>query len=114
MAKSDAPMMGVRRATNHPLAAGTVLKSVATIKGVSLHIMRKLCENSFRRVRSVIFRPGMGINYIQFSHFSYMHCGYLISAHNFFKVNFQFINGVSQLRRGRVLYIVITISNTVV
>ena len=42
-----------------------------------------------------------------------MHCGDLNSAHkDFFK--FQFIRGASHLRRGRVLYIVITITNTVV
>ena len=43
-------MVGERRATNHSWAAGTVLKRVATIKGVPLPIMRKICENSFRRL----------------------------------------------------------------
>ena len=43
-------MVGERGATNDPWAAGTVLKRVATIKGVPLHIMRKICESSFRRL----------------------------------------------------------------
>ena len=34
MAESDAPMVGERRVTNHPWAAVTVLKRVASIKGV--------------------------------------------------------------------------------
>ena len=38
MVKSDAPMVGERRATNHPWAAVTVLK------GVPLPIMRNICE----------------------------------------------------------------------
>ena len=50
MAESDAPMVGERRATNHPWAAGTVLKRIAAIKGVPLPIMRKICESSFRRL----------------------------------------------------------------
>ena len=51
MADSDAPMVGERRATNHPSwAAGTVLKRIAAIKGVPLPIMRKICESSFRRL----------------------------------------------------------------
>ena len=45
MAESHVPMVWQRRATNHPWAAGTVLKRVALIKGVPLPIMRKLCEN---------------------------------------------------------------------
>ena len=49
MAESDAPM-GERRATNHPLAAGTVLKRVSAIKDVPLPIMKKICESSFRRL----------------------------------------------------------------
>ena len=48
MAESDAPMVGVRRATNRQWAAGTVLKRISAIKGVPLPIMRKLCESSFR------------------------------------------------------------------
>ena len=47
MTESEAPMMGERRATNHPYAAGTGLKRVAAIKGVPLPIMRKICESSF-------------------------------------------------------------------
>ena len=43
MAESDAPMVGECRATNHPWAAGTVMKGVATFKGVPLPIMRKIC-----------------------------------------------------------------------
>ena len=50
MAESDAPMVGERRATNHPWAAGTVLKNVSSIKGVPLPIMRKIWESSFRRL----------------------------------------------------------------
>ena len=50
MAESDAPMVGERRATNHPWAAGTVLERVATSKGVPLPIMMTLCESSFRRL----------------------------------------------------------------
>ena len=50
MAESDADMAGERRASNHPWAAGTVLKRIAAIKGVPLHIMRKKCESSFRRL----------------------------------------------------------------
>ena len=50
MAESDAPMVGERRATNHPWAAGTVLKRIAAIKGVPLPIMRKICQSSFRRL----------------------------------------------------------------
>ena len=50
MAESDAPMVGEHRATNHPWAIGTVLKRVATIKGVPLPLMRKICESSFRRL----------------------------------------------------------------
>ena len=50
MAESDAPMVVERRSTNHPWAAGTVLKRVATINGVPLPIMRKKCESSFRRL----------------------------------------------------------------
>ena len=45
-----APMVGERRATNHPLAAETVLKRLSAIKGVPLLIMRKICENSFCRL----------------------------------------------------------------
>ena len=48
MAESDAPMVGVRRATNRQWAAGTVLKRISAIKGVPLPIMRKICESSFR------------------------------------------------------------------
>ena len=40
----------MRRATDLPWAAGTVLKRVATIKGVPLPIMMKICESSFRRL----------------------------------------------------------------
>ena len=40
----------IRRATNHPWAAGAVLKRIAAIKGVPLPIMRKICESSFRRL----------------------------------------------------------------
>ena len=49
-------------------------------------------------------------------HFTCMHCGDLNCAQkDFLKCTyFQFIKGASQLRRGRVLYIVITITNTVV
>ena len=36
--------------SNHPLAAWDVLKRVATIKGVPLPIMRKICEGSSRRL----------------------------------------------------------------
>ena len=43
-------MVGERRATNHPWAAGTVLKRIAAIKGVPLPIMRKICQSSFRRL----------------------------------------------------------------
>ena len=50
MAESDAPMVGERRATNHPWATGTVLKRIAENKGVPLPIMRKICESSFRRL----------------------------------------------------------------
>ena len=50
MVESDALMVGERRATNHPWAAGTVLKRVAEINGVPLAIMRKICESSFRRL----------------------------------------------------------------
>ena len=50
MAESDAAMMGERRATNHPCAAGTVLRRVAAINDVPLPIMRKLCENTFHRL----------------------------------------------------------------
>ena len=50
MDESNTHMVGGRRATNHPCAAGTVLKRVATIKGVPLPIMRKICESSFRRL----------------------------------------------------------------
>ena len=50
MAESDAPMVGGRRATNHPWAAGTVLKRGSAVKGVQLHIMRKICGSSFRRL----------------------------------------------------------------
>ena len=51
MAKSDVPMVGERRATNHPWAAGTVLERVAAIKGVPLPIMRRnICESNFRRL----------------------------------------------------------------
>ena len=50
MAESDAPMVGERRATNHPWAAGTVLKRIAAIKGFPLPIMRKICQSSFRRL----------------------------------------------------------------
>ena len=50
MAESDAPMVEERRATNHPWAAGTVLKRISAIKGVPLPIMRKICESSFRRL----------------------------------------------------------------
>ena len=50
MDASDAPMVGERRATNHPWAAGTVLKIIAAINGVPLPIMRKICESSFRRL----------------------------------------------------------------
>ena len=50
MAESDAPMVGERRATNHPWAAGTVLKRIAAIKGVPLPIMRKICQSSIRRL----------------------------------------------------------------
>ena len=50
MAESDAPMVGEHRATNHPWAAGTVLKRIAAIKGVPLPIMWKICESSFRRL----------------------------------------------------------------
>ena len=50
MAESDAPMVGERRATNQPWAAGTVLKRIAAIKGVPLPIMRKICQSSFRRL----------------------------------------------------------------
>ena len=39
--ESDAPMVVERRATNHPWAAGTVLKRVAAIKGIPLPKMRK-------------------------------------------------------------------------
>ena len=48
--------------------------------------------------------------------FTCMHCGDLNSAHkDFFNVYlFQFIRGASHLRRGRVLYIMITITKTVV
>ena len=42
MAESNVPMVGERRATNHPWAQGTVLKRIAAIKGVSLPIMRKI------------------------------------------------------------------------
>ena len=38
MAESDAPMVGEHRATNHPWAAGTVLKRIAEIKGGPLPI----------------------------------------------------------------------------
>ena len=50
MAESGAPMVGERRAINHPWAAGTVLKIIAAIKGVPLPIMRKICESRFRRL----------------------------------------------------------------
>ena len=50
MAESDAPMVGERRATNHPWASGTVLKIIAAIKGVPLPIMRKICQSGFRRL----------------------------------------------------------------
>ena len=50
MAESDALMVGERRATNHPWTAGTVLKRIATIKGVPLPIMMMICESSFRRL----------------------------------------------------------------
>ena len=50
MTESDVPMVGERRATNHRWEAGTVLKTVETIKGVTLPIIRNICENSFRRL----------------------------------------------------------------
>ena len=50
MAGSNAPMVGERRATNHPCAAGTVLKRIAASKGVQLPIMRMVCESIFRRL----------------------------------------------------------------
>ena len=50
MAESDAHMVGERCASNHPWAAGTVLKRVEAIKGVPLPIMKKICESSFRRL----------------------------------------------------------------
>ena len=50
MAESDTPMVGERRATNHPWAAGTVLKKIEAIKGVPLPMMMKICESSFRRL----------------------------------------------------------------
>ena len=50
MTESDAPMVGERRATNHPWETGTVLKRIAEIKGVPLAIIRKICESSFRRL----------------------------------------------------------------
>ena len=50
MAESDSPIVGERRATNHPWAAGTVLKRIAVIKGVPLSILRNICESSFRRL----------------------------------------------------------------
>ena len=50
MTESDPPMAGERRATNHRLVAVTVLMRVATIKGVPLPIMRKICESSFCRL----------------------------------------------------------------
>ena len=50
MTESDAPMVGERRAANHPWAAWTVLKRIAAIKGVPLPIRRKICESSFRRL----------------------------------------------------------------
>ena len=50
MAESDAPMVVERGATIHPWAAGTVLKRVAKIKGVTLTIMRKICESCFCRL----------------------------------------------------------------
>ena len=45
-----------------------------------------------------------------------MHCGDLNSAHKdaLKCTKFKFMKWASQLRRGRVLYIVITITNTVV
>ena len=56
------------------------------------------------------------MNYFMVFNFTCMHCGDLNSAHkDFLKCTwFQFIKGASQLRRGRGLYIVITITNTVV
>ena len=42
MVECDVPMVGERRAVNHPWAAGTVFKRVAAIKGVPLPIMRKM------------------------------------------------------------------------
>ena len=50
MAESDAHMVVERHPTNHPWAAGTVLKRIAAIKGVPLPIMRKICQSSFRRL----------------------------------------------------------------
>ena len=50
MAESDAPMVGERRATNHPWVVGTVLKRVAVIMGAPLPIMGKIYESSFRRL----------------------------------------------------------------
>ena len=64
----------------------------------------------------MIFRPGRGMNYFMVFNFTCMYCGDLNSAHkDFLKCSkFQFIRRASHLRRGRVLFIVITITNTVV
>ena len=48
--ESDAPMVGERRSTNHPWAAGTVLKRMAAIKGVPLPLMKKLSQDNFSRL----------------------------------------------------------------
>ena len=96
MAESDAPMVGERRATNHPLAAGDRFE-----KNSSNHV-RPTAYNeedmskqlpSFVRARrvvvrefvgGVIFRPGRGMNYFMVFNFTCMHCGDLNSAHKDF------------------------------
>ena len=79
-------MVGERRATKHPCAAGTVLKRVRAIKGIPLPIRRKMCESSSVVCsgaqgssslvwgEGLMFRPGRGLNYFQVSHFTWMHC----------------------------------------
>ena len=45
-------------------------------------------SNSLVRGGGLIFRPGIGMNYLLFFHCTCMHCGDLNSAHkDFFKVN---------------------------
>ena len=63
-----------------------------------------------------MFRTGRGMNYFLVSLFTCMFCGDLNSADKDYLVelNFNLLKGSQNLKRGRVLYIVIRITNTVV